>query len=295
MMFKLCFSIVAVVLIYSGNGSLDNSESFVSDPSNDTCPPWFIYNETTSKCQCGNDLGGTVKCNDKEGAQENAIMDCYCMTHDEKLGTVVGSCEYDCDYFEDKNVKYNRDILYRPLPLNTSHLNEEMCGLNREGVLYNQCKKGLQLSAYSFRIKCHNCSTSSLKNWIVYLCVAYIPLTVFFVIVLAFRISATSPKLTTFVVFAQIISIQTHVCMILLQLGAFPKLSLISKIVLAIYGIWNLDFFRTFMPENQHASSTCFGLCYCWVPTGFGCSDVHVDTATCTWVHATGCTVVTIQ
>ena len=85
----LCLSIVALVLVYSGEGCLSNSESFLSDPGNDICPPWFIYNETTSKCQCGNDLGGIVKCNDKEGAQENAIMDCYCMTHDEKLGTVV--------------------------------------------------------------------------------------------------------------------------------------------------------------------------------------------------------------
>ncbi len=244
----LCFSIVAVVLVYSGEGCLDISEPSVSDPGYDTCPPWFIYNETTSKCQCGNDLGGIVKCNDKEGDQENAIMDCYCMTHDEKLGTVVGSCEYNCEYHKDKNAKYNKDILYRPLPLNTSRLNEEMCGLNREGVLCGRCKKGLHLSAYSFRIKCHNCSTSSLKNWIVYLCVAYIPLTVFFVIVLAFRISATSPKLTAFVVFAQIVSFQAHVRMIILELGAFPNYSWISRVVLTIYGIWNLDFFRTFMP-----------------------------------------------
>ncbi len=244
------FSIVAVALIYSGEGSLDISEPSGSDLGPDICPPWFIYNETTSKCQCGNDLGGIVKCNDKEGAQENAIMDCYCMTHDEKLGTVVGSCEYNCDYHKDKNAKYNRDVLYRPLPLNTSLLNEEMCGLNREGVLCGRCKKDLQLSAYSFRIMCHNCSTSSLKNWIVYLCVAYIPLTVFFVIVLAFRISATSPKLTTFVVFAQIMSFQAHVRMIILALGAFSNFSWISKIVLTIYGIWNLDFFRVFIPPT---------------------------------------------
>ncbi len=90
-----CFSIVAVVLVYSGVECLDISESSVSDPGH-VCPPWFIYNETTSKCQCGNDLGGIVKCNDKEGAQENAIMECYCMTHDEKLGTIVGSCFFNC-------------------------------------------------------------------------------------------------------------------------------------------------------------------------------------------------------
>ena len=91
---KLCFSIVALVLVYSGVECLNNSES--SDPGHDICPPWFIYNETTSKCQCGNDLGGIVKCNDKEGAQANAILECYCMTHDEKLGTVVGNCLLNC-------------------------------------------------------------------------------------------------------------------------------------------------------------------------------------------------------
>ena len=84
----LHFAVLSVFLIFHP-GRIEcslNSESFVhaSDPGNDSCPPWFIYNETTSKCQCGNDLGGIVKCNDKEGAQENAIMECYCMTHDEK-------------------------------------------------------------------------------------------------------------------------------------------------------------------------------------------------------------------
>ncbi len=88
---------------------------------------------------------------------------------------------------------------------------------------------------------------------------------------------------------------------IILALGAFPNYSRMSRIVLAIYGIWNLDFFRTFMPPICLNISTLqvhafdYAIAVCCVPTGFGGSDVHVDTATCTWVHATGRTVVTVQ
>ncbi len=97
------------------------------DPGHDICPPWFIYNETTSKCQCGNDLGGIVKCNDKEGARENAIMDCYCMTHDKKFGTIAGPCFYNCEHHKKHTMGHRAKQIYRRLPLNSSELNEAMC------------------------------------------------------------------------------------------------------------------------------------------------------------------------
>ncbi len=113
--------------------------------SNSTCPPWFIYNETTSKCQCGNDLGGIVKCNDKEGAHE-------------KLGMIAGSFFYNCAYKRNvtKTYLYNRDSPYHQLPLKSSELDEAMCGktLKRTGRLCGKCMKRYQLSAYPYQMKC---------------------------------------------------------------------------------------------------------------------------------------------
>ena len=241
---------VFIVFLIFHSRRIECFESSTFDPSNDTCPPWFIYNETTSKCQCGNDLGGIVKCNDKEGAQENAIMDCYCMTHDEKLGTIVGSCFFNCAYHTNVTIKDDVDKLYRQLPLNTSELNEAMCGhkMQRTGHLCGKCKEGFQFSAYSYQMECIRCSTSSLRNWIFYLCVAFFPLTIFFFCIFFFRISATSPKLISYVMFAQAVAMPVHVRMITQSLGNYPSSLWVVKIVLAIYGIWNLDFFRTLMP-----------------------------------------------
>ncbi len=246
MMFAPSVIIVVFLSILSYPTVESTTESSASDPGNDICPPWFIYNETTSKCQCGNDLGGIVKCNDKEGAQENAIMDCYCMTHNEKLGTIAGYCMFNCNYHKNSTIKSNIDKIYRQLPLQTSELNQAMCE-ERRGNLCGRCENGSQLSAYSYQMKCIKCSTSLLRNWITYLLVAFLPLTAFFFCVLVFRISAMSPKMATYVLISQVLATPANVRIITQALDTYPSLLIFSKTGLALYGIWNLDFFRTFM------------------------------------------------
>ncbi len=215
-----------------------------------SCPPWFLYNETSSECQCGNALGGIVKCIDKKHDPVNAIMDYYCMTVDEAFGTIVGLCIYNCDNHRGKTAQFDYDPLYQSLPLNTSMLNEVMCGnqMKRTGRLCGDCMKGYQLPAYSYNLECVQCDASATRSWIMYICMAFLPLTAFFVFVLVFRISAVSPQMMTYVMLAQAFSSPDNIRILTSALTAYPKLLNLAKVVVTMYAIWNLDFFRAFSP-----------------------------------------------
>lgn len=222
-----------------------------SDCHTADCPPWFVCNATTSKCQCGSPLEGIVRCNDHTYMLENAILDCYCMTADEEHGTVVGACSFNCaaSYPRNTNTRYSRDEVYHAMPLNRSLLEEAMCGerLNRKGRLCGKCQNGYHPPAYSYDIVCVNCTTSPL-HWVAYIGTTFLPLTVLYVFVLVFRINPLSPMLSSYVLFAQIIGSPENARVIIESLKYHPSLLLISKVVLAGYSIWNLDFFKTFSP-----------------------------------------------
>ena len=58
--------------------------------SNNDCPLWFVPGDNGS-CECGNDLGGIVKCNSV--SREAYLLDWYCMSQD-STRLVVGACPY---------------------------------------------------------------------------------------------------------------------------------------------------------------------------------------------------------
>ena len=136
---------------------------------------------------------------------------------------------------------------------------------------------------------------SVVSNWLIYLCVSFIPLTIFFIAVFAFRISAASPKLMSFVLLAQSIAIPASVRAVTEGLDNNPVFLWISKTVLTIYGIGFLSHsLASNMPEYQYTTNSCFRLCCGCVSSGVGCFDVHVYTVACTRMHAACCTVDTI-
>ena len=225
---------------YSAAGGNTGSNQVTT--ANTSCQTWFTYNNITSKCECGNLLRGIVSCRDKENFKANSVISGYCMTYDKEVGTVAGLCLY--------NYKSN-DVsqLYHKMPLNNSLLNDEMCDdFKRTGRLCGSCEEELQHSAYSYNIKCVQCSRSVFINWMIYLCVAFIPLTGFFIFVLVFRISATSPRWDGYILLAQYISAPSNVRSFLSALEARPISLNLAKFVMTLYGVWNLDFFRTLYP-----------------------------------------------
>ena len=211
---------------------------------NQTCTQaWFIPTNDSQECDCGSDLSGRVYCNSTLGAL--GILDCYCMTYDESMeNVIVGPCIYNC---ANRATQISQDSFYHYLPNNSSELNRIMCEpFNRAGQLCGQCQEGYGTPLYSYDVRCIKCSGTH-YHWLMYIAVAYFPLTLFLLLVLCCRISATSAKLNAFVTVAQIIAIPANLRVILHSSKHTTYLPLI-QILATLFGIWNLDFFRTVIP-----------------------------------------------
>jgi len=171
-----------VVLVHTSNNSSTST----------TCPPWFVHSDDTNSsiCMCGNDLGRVVICN--SSLQESFILNPYCVTHDKYLGTVTGLCIYNQWYIAGR---VHSSLHYHlPQSINISELNDAMCGhLKRTGRLCGQCQDGFSPPVYSYNLWCVECSNTR-YNWLKYILAAFLPLTVFFIIILSFRVSVTSPS-----------------------------------------------------------------------------------------------------
>ena len=201
-----------------------------SDVNDQTCRDtniWFVWDDETKSCHCGDELNGVVYCDTV--TKEISVMVCHCLTiHFTTQRTtlpVVGSCIFNC-------VNRTKSMIYKSAP-------SDCASLNRQGTLCGQCLDGYNVPAYSYKFKCIRCD-SELENWGLYIVFAFVPLTVFIVIILVFRINVLSPKLNMFVIAAQSVSIPIFVRVILSQRNK----RFIEIVILTVYGIWNLDFFR---------------------------------------------------
>ena len=234
-------STLVVVKYECENKELQESAAAHDAPRHPQCPTWFFPNTSLNgTCTCGDDVNGIVRCD--ESTREISMLDCYCMTYSNSTGPVVGACFYNCG-------NHLIDELYDLLPSNVTELNTYMCGhLNREGQLCGKCKENNSIPVYSYDMKCVQCSTSPF-NWVKYILAAFLPLTVFLVFIVSCRLSATSPKLLAFVFFSHLPSIGPNARVILAATEPYPTPANLAKVLLTLYGIWNLDFFRTLLPH----------------------------------------------
>ena len=114
------------------------------------------------------------------------------------------------------------------------------------------CKENHSPSPYSYQLKCAHCSHYK-YSWLKYLVMAYLPLTIFFLVVVFFRFSALSAPMNAFIFFSQIVSSPS--VMTLMSTFAYFREShsadhivkinviIVLKILASAFGIWNLDFF----------------------------------------------------
>ena len=248
---NICLSSVILALSEAPEHNHDVVARRVFTINNEiSCPPWFLYDNTTGQCACGDDLGGVLSCDKKE--KRVYLVRCYCMTYDAKIGISVGNCFTNC-IAKRSNSSFHLHN-YLQVPSDLKDLNKVMCEecWNRSGRLCGKCKEDHYPLAYSFDMNCINCTNTDKYRWLIFVSTAFIPLTVFFVIILSFGISANSPQLEAFIIFAQIISTPANTRMVLevLSTEKYPFPAILCRIIAAAYGIWNLDFFRTLLPQN---------------------------------------------
>ena len=212
------------------------------------CPTWFVPQSHNGNefCVCGNPVSGkqtTVLCD--QTSNKTLLLLGNCMTFDKSSNhTFVGGCSYN-------NHEADVDMLYTELPKDVSQLNTFMCeagGLNRTGLLCGKCMEGLGPAVFSYKLECLSC----LKNpdgWLLYLFLATFPTTVFFLLVIFFQIRINSASMNAFIFLCQALAY-------IVNFGPYSYLNTshsaaakhFTEVLLTVYGIWNLDFFRYVLP-----------------------------------------------
>ena len=208
------------------------------------CPTWMHYSNQTDRCVCGANHHDMVKCNST--LNETYILDCHQMTFDEKLEQVIaGISFYGC-----MNQANPYDI-YHLVPANRSQINKVMCSpFHRDGRLCGACRDGYSPLVYSYQLHCKQCSDAESKyNWVIFIAVAFIPLTVFYIFVILFKFNFNSPHLHGFVLFAQIIGTPANIRALVSGWDNDSLVTFMSKLLATLYGIWNLDYFCTIYPD----------------------------------------------
>ncbi len=212
------------------------------------CPTYFFCEE--EHCKCGPNLpNDIIACNDEK--QISSVLDCYCATYDEDRNvTQIGACVYNCERLK----KDLSEFIYHLLPENTTFLNEMVCGsMNRAGTLCGRCLPDHYPLAYSLNLTCVRCPHPR-WNWVRYIVAAYLPLTLFYILVLFLQINVTTSRLHPFVYYSQCVSLPALSRILYLGGNRNYLYFLGVQLGLSIYGIWNLDFFRPFY------SDICLGL-----------------------------------
>ena len=200
------------------------------------CAPWFY-------CQSKSCIPGPPLPMGVLGPDNRTVLNCYCVTYDEIEDAVeIGKCIFNCDSGSKTDL---HDEVYTELPMNVLELNRMFCDrFNRQGTLCGQCKYDHFPLAYSFNLTCVKCPHSKI-NWIKYVSVTFIPLTVFYFVILLFKVNIASSHLYGFVFFSQATSMPVLVRILFLNSQYRPKYFIIAKIGALLYGIWNLDFIRS--------------------------------------------------
>ena len=193
------------------------------------------------ECTCGNDLHDAVTCL-PEKYNATVIKD-FCIALDEdhnSTGTVIiGTCPYSTGGKLPKHISDVKDF-------------GDLCfPLHRRGQLCGACEENYTLPVYSYYLGCVKCEDYE-YGWLKFVAAAFVPLTVFYILVIIFRTSGTSSTLNGFVLVSQIIGAPSIIHEIFsynqasgdYYISSFSQLGINTGI--AIYAVWNLDFFRSF-------------------------------------------------
>ena len=137
----------------------------------DNCTTW-LHPSGDGQCLCGPSLGTVVVCNNE--TQEVGVLHSYCLTsyRDGSNTSVVGRCLVVL--YHGETLLSQVGTYFKVFP-NISDQDQQTCGyLNRRGQLCGKCKHGHFVSAYSYDIKCHNCTSTLWSGVVKYLCIAYL-------------------------------------------------------------------------------------------------------------------------
>ena len=198
---------------------------------------WSCLNSKTGAYNCCDIKENIIVC------QENGplLRFGHCVTYDEGKLTIAW-CRH---YFQPSCYDDVAIPGYIPLPIVIAELNDSMCHpMNRKGVVCSKCVDGYGPSITSYGYKCVKCSSAWYRVPL-FLVIELLPITIFYVIVLAFQVSVTTPPIPCFIMYVQFVVVVLRYGSILSDFGG---ITLDVKIFHFLYGIFNLDFFHFILP-----------------------------------------------
>ena len=180
------------------------------------------------------------------------LESCYCMYYDSTQNqSIVGHCYFSCT-IPPTHTKIS----------SSTEFNADICStlghLNRVGRFCGQCNDSYGLAAYSYHYReCIPCQDYGYKNWLRYFAVAFLPLTVFYIVAVLLSFNITSSSFNGMVFVLQcIVSPQmlmmSHDALDCKSLNYLTfnqsTVSTLFVIVTSILSVVNLDFFRLVYP-----------------------------------------------
>ena len=210
----------------------------VTADGNHSCPLWHYHHQ--GKCKCGDSLNGAIFCSDdKVFLRVDYAMDVWQNT------TVAALSRY---VYHNYSAIPSHLRVFSVIPANTppEELNGIMCNeSNRMGFMCRKCLPTYGPSAKSFN--CHKCHLSLPSSIALYLSVKLLPTTIFFIIIMMFRINIFRGPMLGYIIFCQqqviIQALNTNASFIescFTQLNRY--ISMLEYIPYIICTIFSLDF-----------------------------------------------------
>ena len=215
------------------------------------CPVNFYQNSNTS-CVCSSTRGVSL-CKYDSTSQEwmallvfgNCISAGYLAEHmspNEREVAITGSCPF--------TLGTQITTPFIKVPQSWRNLSTFCHSLKRKGKLCSECNDsafGIDVLSVSFN--CVQCTDSAAANWLKYLTVKLLPLTLFFLFIAFIPIKITSAAFNGFILYSQIVTLPWNIAWMeslwQLYLGANSSASAVrlrTQLLVAPLSIWNLNF-----------------------------------------------------
>ena len=243
------FSVLVSSVIHTSAGAAGGSEleTFYTDNGR-YCSKWLKFNGIDCSYECGSSLNGIIA---DSSSPIVLLHGCNYMTASANGNkTVVGASIYACSASFIPYTNCMNDVSCA----NFSSAHEaSLCSpLNRYSQLCSQCKPSYAPPVYSYSMDCVKCNHSR-YNWLKYIVVAFVPVTVFYLVIVTFQITVTSAPVNALVLSSQIITSSFYARQFFttyVQYSERIDSAYFTQITFeTIVSIWNLDFFRaTYTP-----------------------------------------------
>ena len=207
----------------------------------DECPPGFVHNRTTKACVCSANLDaseylGIVRCSESAAFVQHGYwvgyLDIANSTRENRLAT-----SYCPKGFCSNNTRATKE---HELPSNASDDTDMyICSAHRTGLVCGRCRENHSAYYHSTMFACNSNDLCHL-GWLFYLLSEIIPVTIFFLVVIALNISFTKGPLNGVIFFIQFVDTLKIKAENFIWFGQVQKFTYIYKIV---YRMFCLNFF----------------------------------------------------